>query len=245
MSDLAGVFQRLQSVLLSTSGIEAFLQRLSELATSAAAQPLSCGITARRDGQPLTVASSDDRAAMLDESQYVGAEGPCLHTLATGQTTLIDDIEQETRWPGYVATAKSAGLRSSLSLPLGVDHITVGAMNLYGFAMVGVFTGEVRRRCELFAAQAAGALQLTLGRAADREILDQVDQALAFRSIIDQALGIVMGQQRCTAEEAFALLRMRSQSSQTKLRDVAADLIERVTGQAARPGRPFHRSPPP
>jgi hypothetical protein len=50
MSDLAGVFQRLQSLLLSTSGIDLFLQQLSELATGAADQPISCGITARRDG---------------------------------------------------------------------------------------------------------------------------------------------------------------------------------------------------
>ena len=137
MSDLAAVFQRLQSVLLSTSGIEAFLQQLSELATGAADQPISCGITARRDGQPLTVASSDHQASMLDESQYTGAEGPCLHTLATGQTTLIEDIDQEIRWPRYVASAKAAGLRCSLSLPLTVDHTTVGAMNLYGFASAG------------------------------------------------------------------------------------------------------------
>ena len=50
-----------------------------------------------------------------------------------------------------------------------------------------------------------------------------------------------MAEQRCTAEEAFALLRMRSQSSQTKLRDVADDLIVRVTGQPAQPGKPFNR----
>ena len=245
LSDLAGVFHRLQSVLLSTSGIEAFLQQLSKLATGAADQRISCGITARRDGQPLTVASSDRRASGLDENQYTGGEGPCLHTLATGETTLIEDIDQETRWPRYVIAARAAGLRCSLSLPLTVNHTTVGAMNLYGFVKVGVFTGEVRRRCELFAAQASGALQLTLGRVADREVLDQVDQALASRSIIDQALGIVMGQQRCSAEEAFALLRMRSQSSQTKLRDVAADLIVRATGQPAQPGKPFNRTPRP
>ena len=244
MSDLSAVFQRLQSLLLSTTGIESFLQQLSELATGAADQPISCGITARRDGQPLTVASSDHQASMLDESQYTGAGGPCLQTLATGQTTLIEDIDQEIRWPRYVASAKAAGLRCSLSLPLTVDHTTVGAMNLYGFAALGIFTGEVRRRCELFAAQASGALQLTLGRVADREVLDQVDQALASRSIIDQALGIVMGQQRCTAEEAFALLRMRSQSSQMKLRDVAAELVVHVTGQPAQPGKPFSRTPP-
>ena len=35
--DLTGALQRLQSLLLSASGVEAFLQRLAELAPSAAA----------------------------------------------------------------------------------------------------------------------------------------------------------------------------------------------------------------
>ena len=241
-SDLVGVFQRLQSVVLSTSGIESFLQQLSELATTAADQPMSCGITSHRDGQPLTVASSDARASGLDESQYVADQGPCLHSLATGEIVLIDNLDQETRWPAYLGRARSSGLRCSLSLPLNVDHTTVGAMNLYGFAGPGMFTGAVRHRCELFAAQASGALQLTLGRAADQQLLDQLDQALASRTVIDQAIGILMGQQHCTADEAFALLRMRSQSAQHKLRDVAADLITRVSDQPPQPGRPFDRT---
>jgi len=229
-------------VVLSASGFESFLQQLSELATGAADQPISCGITSRRDGQPLTVASSDVRAGGFDESQYVADQGPCLHSLATGEIVLIADIDQETRWPAYLGRARSTGLRCSLSLPLKVDHTTVGAMNLYGFAGPGMFTGTVRQRCELFAAQASGALQLTLGRAADQQLLDQLDQALASRTVIDQAIGILMGQQRCTAHQGFALLRMRSQSAQLKLRDVAADLITRVSGQPPQPGRPFDRT---
>jgi hypothetical protein len=50
-----------------------------------------------------------------------------------------------------------------------------------------------------------------------------------------------MGQERCTAEEAFALLRMRSQNSQQKLREVAADLVTRVSGQPPSQGKMFDR----
>ena len=94
----------------------------------------------------------------------------------------------------------------------------------------------------LFAAQASGALQLNLHRAADQQLLDQLDQALTSRTIIDQALGILIGQQHCTADHAFTLLRMRSQSSQQKLRDVAADLITRASGGPPQPGKPFDRA---
>jgi len=241
-TDLTGVFQRLQSLLLTASGIDLFLQDLAELATTAADQSLSCGITARRDGQPLTVASSDERASALDETQYQISDGPCLHALATGDTVLIDDVDHDTRWPDYLNRVRPAGLRCSLSLPLTAVGAPIGAMNLYGFGTPGVFTKDVRHRCELFGAQASGALHLSLSRAADQQLLDQLDQALASRTIIDQALGVLIGQQHCTVDHAFSLLRRRSQSSQQKLRDVAADLLTRTTGESPQPGKPFDRT---
>ena len=77
----------------------------------------------------------------------------------------------------------------------------MGAMNLYGFVEPGIFSDLVRHCCEVFAVQASGALQLTLGRTVDHELLDELDQALASRTTIDQAIGILMGQQRCTAHD--------------------------------------------
>jgi ANTAR domain len=42
--------------------------------------------------------------------------------------------------------------------------------------------------------------------------------ALSGRAVIDQALGIIMGQRRCSADEAFGVLREVSQTSNVKLR---------------------------
>lgn len=240
--DVSAVFQRVQSLLLTASGVEVFLQRLTELAPAAAEIPISCGITARRDGQPLTVASSDAQASGLDESQYEAAAGPCLHSLDTGEVASIPDTDTDERWPEYLRSAREQGLRSSLSLPLIADGSTVAAMNLYSFTGPAVFDEQVQRRCQVFASLAAGALQLAIVRAADQQLLDQLEQALASRTVIDQALGVLMGQQQCSAEEAFSLLRMRSQSSQRKVRDVATDLVARVTGQPPQPGRRFDRT---
>lgn len=49
------------------------------------------------------------------------------------------------------------------------------------------------------------------------------------RGVIEQAKGIIMARQRCTAEVAFGLLAMQSQAENRKLRDVAAELVERNT----------------
>jgi AmiR/NasT family two-component response regulator len=62
---------------------------------------------------------------------------------------------------------------------------------------------------------------------------------MASRTTIDQALGILMGQLHCTADDAFAVLRNMSQDTNTKLREVAAAIITRTTGAPPRPSPPI------
>src|SRR5690606_28438462 len=59
-------------------------------------------------------------------------------------------------------------------------------------------------------------------------LTDHLRAALTSRSVIDQAIGIVMARERCSADEAFDVLRRGSQQRNTKLRDVAADLVSAV-----------------
>lgn len=236
--DLTRQFQGLQSLLLSFDDVSSLLQDVAVLAAEVTPDT-SCGITLRRDGQPLTAASSDARAVAMDETQYQAHGGPCLHAMESGQTVVITHVADDPRWPAYMTRARQAGLACSLSLPLGGEQLTLGALNLYGFDGPDVFRGEQRRRCEIFAAQASGALRLATRTTEQAAVRDQLEQAISSRTVIDQALGIIMAQQRCTSEEAFALLRLRSQSSQQKLRDVAVELVTRVSGSSPSPGKPF------
>ena len=187
------------------------------------------------------MSSSDQRATLLDEVQYADGDGPCLHALSTGEVVGIPDLSTETRWPDYCALAIEQGLRCSISLPLIVGRVTVGAMNLYGFDRIQMFGAEQRRQSEMFAARAAGAVQVLIRHARDSEWLNQLESALQSRSVMDQASGLMMGQQRCSAEEAFVVLRMQSQNFNTPLRQVAAELIERITGRPFDAGRGFER----
>jgi hypothetical protein len=54
----------------------------------------------------------------------------------------------------------------------------------------------------------------------------QYDDALVGRTIIGQAQGILMAQQRITAEQAFDQLRAASQARNVKLRAVAEEVVE-------------------
>jgi GAF domain-containing protein len=238
--DLLQAFAALQSLLLTSPSLDAFLVEVAGLA-AAVVPGASCGITVRRDGQPLTVASSDERAERVDEVQYGAGEGPCLETLRTGAVVDVPRLATDRRWERYRPHAEANGVRCSLSLPLAVGADTVGALNLYGYRP-GAFGLAARGQAELFAAQAAAALTLVLRTAGLVEDRANLEQALTSRTIIDQAIGILMAQQRCTATDAFALLRAHSQNNNRKLREVAADLIAQVSGERPAPAHRFQRS---
>jgi AmiR/NasT family two-component response regulator len=67
----------------------------------------------------------------------------------------------------------------------------------------------------------------------------QMAEAMVSSSVIDQAIGILMAQQRCTAEAAFELLRQASQRRNRKLRDIAAEIVTKVSGELPQPRRRF------
>ena len=57
--------------------------------------------------------------------------------------------------------------------------------------------------------------------------------AIVSRSVIDQAIGVIMAQNRCTSEDALEILRCASRHRKVKLRELAAILVEAVTGARA------------
>ena len=233
--------ERLQSLLLNTDDLDAVLTELAGLTTEVVG-PTSCGITLRYQGNLLTVGSSDDRARLLDETQYRADDGPCLESLRTGRIIDIPDSAQERRWPGYLPDAVELGMRCSLSLPLSVGGETFGAMNVYGFEAPYLFGEPERRQLELFAARAVGTLQVVRRINRDSALLAQMDEAMSSRTVIDQAIGIIMGQQLCTSREAFGLIRRESQNTRRRLHDIATDLVAATGGEAPGPGRSFDTS---
>ena len=239
-SEMLGAFGALQSLLLSTESVEEFLTDVAKLAADVVVPPAACGITLRRQGQPVTAASSDARAQVVDQLQYQVDEGPCLDALATGAQVDVPDMAVEDRWPRFRQHAMEQGVRCSLSVPLMVDRRSVGALNLYGFTE-RAFEHQ-RSVVDGFATHAAAGLTLMLRHVAMVKTSEQLEQALLSRTIIDQALGILMAQQHCTAAEAFALLRAHSQNTNRKVRDVATDLVTRVAGEAPGAGPSFARN---
>jgi DNA-directed RNA polymerase subunit L len=90
-------------------------------------------------------------------------------------------------------------------------------------------SSESSRRFVQYAATAMA--HASLYHSAQREV-EQLQEALTSRAVIDQAKGILMGRYGCGSEEAFLRLRQMSNDSNVRIRDVASALIYQV----ARPG---------
>lgn len=230
----------LQEMLLSTSGVQEFLQRACTLAVATLTAPVSVSITLRDHADAYTVASSDEFALAVDEVQYGTGEGPCLQALSSGMTILVADMTREERWQAYQPHALTHGVRSSVSVPLMSDGAPFGALNIYS-GKANAFLEPDIARATLFASYAAGAAGVALRMAQQARLSVQLEEALASRSIIDQALGILMAQQRCSRSQAFDLLRSASQRTNRKLRDVAAAMVQAVSGETAT-AHPFRRA---
>jgi GAF domain-containing protein len=216
--------------LIDTDSFTEFLAEVARYAADTVGPGLSCGITLIRDGRPATVAGSDDLAASLDEVQYHYRDGPCLTAMRTHEATTISDLATDDRWGPYRRNALARGARSVLSIPLWIGPGEAGALNLYSLTSE-VFSADQQRRAEGFAAEASRALRLA-GQLADQiELSHNLQAALVSRSIIDQALGVIMAQNRCTADEAFDIMRSGSSHRNIKLRDLAREIVTRVGGE--------------
>jgi GAF domain-containing protein len=239
--DLVAAVTRLQSIMLGSARMTEFLAELVRLAPGLIPGPLSCSITLRGERDPYTVTSSDDLALAVDELQYAHRTGPCLEAIADATEIYVEVMRTETRWDGYPQHAADAGVGSSLSLPLtaGGDPV-IGALNLYSPQTHG-FGDVARQNLRIVAAQAAGALTVVMRQARQDEVSSQLERALSSRAVIDQAIGVIMARRRCTADEAFALLRTQSQRVNRKLRDLAAEVVRDASGREPAQGSGFTR----
>lgn len=225
-----GDFSELQDMLLGTESLEQFLHEMAVLAAGLAGAGMSCGMTMRPNGWPVTVACSDPLAARIDELQYELDDGPCLQAMRDGRMARIDDTADKALWPEFEAQAASRGIRSCLALPLNSGGEPAGALNLYA-RTASAFGPAGTQRAADFALNAAGALVLAVRLASHVELIEQLRSSLVSRTVIDQALGIIMARERCTQARAFSILRSASQNSNVKLRDIASEIVTSISGE--------------
>lgn len=176
----------------------------------------------RKDGTVETKGATSDLPRKLDDLQFEFKEGPCYDAMVEGSPDILvsNEIRHDQRWPRYVPPAIDLGLRAQLGIRLFNTDGVHGALNLYSTEGEKI-PAETVDVAQLFAANAA----VVLGRVA---LERNLRAAMATRTVIGVATGLIMGRYGVTQEQAFQYLTRLSQTTNTKLRDVAEQIVQDV-----------------
>jgi GAF domain-containing protein len=182
-------------------------------------------ITAIRDGEPKTAASTDQRAVEIDRAQYAAGAGPCLQAAKTGEIVRVPLATAGTAWPEFTGRAQELGVGSYLAAPLRVDERLSGALNLFGYGDHG-FAETDSRLLQLYTTVVSFGLRTTRRYHHARQRTADLEAAMRSRAVIEQAKGILMAVHRISADDAMKRLVTESQRTNVKLRDIATRFVE-------------------
>jgi GAF domain-containing protein len=213
----AAAFARISQELLAQPAVEHTLEKVVELAVQNIEGCDYASITLQHGKKVETPAATDPLVVELDQWQYELNEGPCLSAVFVDDVYVIEDMTKEQRWPNWTPKAAAAGIMSILSVRLSTPRHVVGGLNLYSKAWLAYDEDEIITAMT-YAAHASNAIEATSQIAG-------YATGMRTRHMIGMAQGLLMQRYHLTEEQAFQFLARTSQDGNTKLREVAARII--------------------
>ena len=207
------------------------LTRVAELAVQAIPGADGAGLTLLQDNRPDTIVATADFVRAVDDIQYGIGEGPCIMAAAQGVTVRSGSLGTDSTWPRFGPPVSKLGVHSALSLPLIGSEGVLGAMNIYAHAH-DAFDDRAAELGELYAVPAAISVQNAQVLAQAVALAAQLETAMATRSVIDHAMGVLMSRTGCSPAEAFTRLKILSQHENRKLPVVAQRLLDEAVRRA-------------
>ncbi|SFT83882.1 ANTAR domain-containing protein, partial [Geodermatophilus amargosae] len=99
-----------------------------------------------------------------------------------------------------------------------------GALNIYA-RRADAFDEDARAAATRFGPYAAVAAGNLHAYRSARDMADNLQAALEYRAVIDQAKGVLIERYKITPDQAFQLLAQASMHANRKVRDIADELV--------------------
>lgn len=211
--------------LLAEHTLDSTLRQISSSAVELVDGCDASGILVLRGDRVSSLAPTEQLVTDSDRLQEQLKEGPCFDAARPDRAERVfripDFTEDPGRWTSFVPRCRELGVGSMMGFLLYTREEELGALNMYS-RKPGMFTEDSETAGWLLASHAAVAFSTAKTDA-------QLQEAIATRHLIGEAMGILMGRHQVTEDQAFDILRTRSQRSNTKLRDVARRVVETGT----------------
>jgi GAF domain-containing protein len=194
------------------------------------------------EGDLRVVASSSEGMRVVELFEIQSQEGPCPDCYRTGEPALSQNLATvDNHWPRFGPVAIDAGFKSVHALPMRLRGVTIGALNLFRVDEGTLDEADVVAAQALADVATIGILQHRAALQA-HVVVDQLNDALNSRVMIEQAKGMLAERAGLDMEDAFSWLRNHARSHNLLLVDVAQSVIDgTLVPDPPRPTRPAHR----
>jgi len=206
------------------------LHCVAELAVHSIESVDYASVTMVIDGAISTGVFTHADAPEIEQVQYETGEGPSLDAFHTGEIARITSTPDPGRWPAFRKACVHHGMMSIVSIPMVIDGIPHGALNLYSRDHDAFEAAEIRTGRSL-AVQAGVVIAYARAYWNAKQLSEHLEAALVHRAEIEQAKGVIIATTGASADEAFEILVKQSQHENRKLREVALDLVNSKIGR--------------
>ncbi|MGH2856712.1 MAG: GAF and ANTAR domain-containing protein [Solirubrobacteraceae bacterium] len=173
------------------------------------------------------VAATDEPGHLLEVRQQEIGHGPCVDSLTLDRVITTADLAVDHRWPGLTPELPDRGVRAVLGVPVHVDRVPVGSLNVYHHRP-GEWDPSEISALEAYSGLIESLLVAALQAHHRGQLAEQLQHALNHRVVIERAVGVIMGRHNLGAVAAFNKLRSTARSSQRKVADVAAEILDEI-----------------
>ncbi|GEA87779.1 ANTAR domain-containing protein [Cellulomonas cellasea] len=221
----------LQDALAAATGVDELLGGVVLHAAAHVPDGVHVAVTVHRTDRDPRSAGSSPGASSCVEAELGSYDGPSVTSVAQGHRVVVVDVDAEAWWPAWRSAAVAAGFRTAAVVTRTVREECAVTFTVLSERQES-WDADALVRTELYVQEVARALEVCLRWADGAELAADLRSTLAGRAVIDQAVGVIMAENRCSAEDARAVLESASVNRNVDPRDVAAALIESVTGVA-------------
>lgn len=204
---------------------ETYFDALTRVAAAQIAGAKSVSVTTLRAGRFRTESATNDLSRRGDALQYELGSGPCIDAIVDNTVYHPIDLRHDERWPVFGQRVWSElGVASMVSYRLNGEFLAdemIAGLNLYSDEL-DAFTPTAVGIGSLLATHGAAAIAAELNR--DKAV--NLEYALSTNREIGVAMGVLMTRYRLTRDQALDLLRITSQRSNRKLRDIATEVAD-------------------
>jgi GAF domain-containing protein len=187
------------------------------------------GIMLSDGDRPLEMmAASNHRATEIELYEIQADQGPCIEAARTGATVVAGSADEIiARWPAFGSRAVAAGFLAAAACPLRWHGDVIGAINVF-LPKARALSDDEQRVMQAFADVAAIAI-IHAGLPPVEDLARITRRALAARTVIEQAKGVIAAQTGLDMAASFDHLRALAHQRGQPLETFARELVDSTT----------------